>query len=227
MPGTDGLKERVFPRAAQGRLYCGKDRLMSLHLRSMLKALPIWDPSAFPLRSAIAHFMAISEQSTTVTRVLEAAMGGLSDDQLDRYTYPEMIRCTSEATTFLANKEAQSCEYRWRQQGDCLLLLARSSFAKDHDVPGVAFEFVIRTGKSAWRVYRVPEPCEVFDCAIYLERNELAARSHRPCKLPIGTTRQRWPGRLGRAAGQLLAALSPLPRHKESEGVAVSGALPS
>jgi hypothetical protein len=200
---------------------------MSLYLRSMLKALPIWDSAAFPLRSAIAHFVTISEQSTTATKVVEAALDRLSDDQLDRYTYPQIIPCTSEATIFLAEKEGQSSEYRWRQQGDCLLLLSRGRFAKDIDVPGVAFELVIRTGRSAWRVYRVPEPCEVLDCAVYFERNELVAHSRQPCKLPIRTMRQKWPVRLGRAVGQLLAALSPLPRHKESEGVVVSGALPS
>ncbi len=207
---------------------------MDLRLRTKLKALPIWDPADFSVRSAIADFMTISEQSTTGAGTIEAALDEVSDAQLDEYGHPQTIASTSRARAFLAEKGAQSSQYHWKRRGDCLVLLAGSRFAESLDVPGVAFEFVVRTGRSAWTVYRIPDPGEILSYAVYLVRNELIIRSRRPSKSPIRAVREKPQNALAKLGRAIAMALSPLPiregslrRCKESGRVAVSGVLPS
>lgn len=204
---------------------------MDLLLRSKLKALPPWNPAAFPVRSAIARFITISEQSVTGARAVEAALGRLSDAELDEYSQPEAIPSTSEAVAFLAKKGAQSSQYHWIQQEDCLLLLSRSKRAESLGVPGVAFEFVIRTGRSIWTVRRIPDPGEILDCPVYFERNELITHSRRPSKLRADVMRPQPQYGLARLGRAIAVALSPLRLRKDSlrqqkgsERVAVSGA---
>jgi len=206
---------------------------MDLRLRWKLKALPIWNPGDFPLRSAIAAFLTISEQSTTGAGALKAALDKLSDDELDEYSHPGEIPSTSEAIAFCANKGAQSSQYQWRQQDSCLVLLSRSKFAESLNMPGVIFEFVIRKGRSSWTVFRVPDPGQILDCAMYFERNELIAHSPRPSRLPIYAMKERLRFRVAKIPKAIAMALLPLPvreglseKQNEPENVAVSGALP-
>jgi len=189
---------------------------MDLRLRSKLRALPIWNRADFPLRPAIARFLTISEQSPTGVKVLETALDKLSDADLDEYSQPTTIASTSEAAAFLAEKVGRSSLYSWVQQQDCLLLLSRSKRAEDLGVPGVAFEFVIRTGRSAWTAYRIPDPAEILDCAMYFERNELMTHSRRPLKVPVGATRPQPHSRLVRLGQAIALALSPLPVRQDS-----------
>ena len=207
---------------------------MDLCLRWKLKALPIWNPEGFSLRSAIATFITISEQSATGAKALEAALGRLSNDELDEYSHPGTIPSTSEAIKFCANKGTQSSQYHWKQQDNCLVLLSKSKFAESRDMPGIIFEFVIRTSRSSWTVYRVPDPGEILDCAMYFERNELISHSQCPSISPISAGRQRLRFSLARIAKSIVVALSPLPVHqnpprqrKGSENVTIPGALPS
>ncbi len=206
---------------------------MDLRLRSKLKALPIWSAADLSPRSTIAGFMASSESSETDIRAFEAALNRLSDAELDKYSHPETIASTSQAIAFLADKGGQSSRYHWKRRGGCLLLISRSRFAEHRGVPGVAFEFVIRTGKSEWTAYRIPDPGEILGCAVYLERNELIAHSRRPSKSPIRALRSKPQRRLAGFGRAVATALRPLPvrqaslrQRKESDGVAVSGALP-
>ncbi|UCE46684.1 MAG: hypothetical protein JSW47_13815, partial [Phycisphaerales bacterium] len=210
----------------------GKEILMDLCLHWKLKALPIWNPAVFSLRSAIATFITISERSVTDARALEAALGKLSDGELEEHSHPETVKSTSQAIAFLASKGAQSSQYNWKQHDNCLVLLSRSKFAES--LPGVAFEFVIRTGRSSWTVYRIPDPGEILDFAMYLERNELIMYSQHPSKSPIRIRRQRLRYRLAKLAKAISLALLPLPVHKDplcqrrgAEGATISGALPS
>ncbi len=206
---------------------------MDPRLRPKLKALPIWNAADFSLRSAIADLMMSSERSGTGLRAFGAALDKLSDARLERHSHPQTIPSTSQAVAFLAEKRAQSSEYHWKRQGSCLLLISRSRFAEHRAVPGVALEFMIRTGRSEWMVYRIPDPGEILGCAVYLERNELIAHSRRPLKSPIRTMRTKPHRRLAGLGRAVATALQPLPvrqaslrRRKESDGVAVSGALP-
>lgn len=215
------------------RLCDGKAESMDLRLRWKLKALPIWNPEEFPLRSAITALITISEQSATAAGALEAALDKLSDAELNEYSHPGEIPSTSEAIAFCANKSAQSSQYQWRQQDNCLVLLSRSKLAESRNMPGVAFEFIIRTGISSWAVYRVPDPGEILDCAMYFERNELISHSQRPSKLPVLVERERLRFRLAGIRKAIGAALLPLPARKDSsdqreksDEVAVSGGLP-
>ncbi len=164
---------------------------MDLRIRSKLKALPIWSAADFSPKSVIVDFMTISERSGLIARSLRAALNKLSDAELDEYSEPRTMSSTSQATAFLADKGTQSSEYQWTQHDSCLVLLARSRFAKRLDVPGVVFEFVIRTGRSTWTAYRMPEPREIFGCPVYLDRNELVAHSRRPSRLPMPAVRRR------------------------------------
>ena len=207
---------------------------MDLCLCWRLKALPIWNPEGFSLRSVIANFITISEQSATGVRALEAVLGRLSDGELDEYSHPGAIPSTSEAIKFCANKGAQSSQYQWKQQDNCLVLLSRSKFAESRDMPGIIFEFVIRTSKSSWTVYRVPDPGEILDFAMYFERNELISHSQRPAILAIRARRQRLHFSLARIAKAIAVALSPVPVHQNpsrrrrgSENVTIPEALPS
>ena len=206
---------------------------MDLRLRSKLRALPIWNAADLSPTSMIAGFMVSSEPSETDIRALEAALNRLSDAELDKYSHAQTIASTSQAIAFLADKGGQSSQYHWKRRGSCLLLISRSRFAEHRGVPGVAFEFVIRTGKSEWTAYRIPDPGEILGCAVYLERNELIAHSRRPLKSPIRAVRGQPQHRLARLGRAIAMALWPLPvrrdalrRGKESDGVAVSGALP-
>lgn len=205
---------------------------MDLRLRSKLRALPILDePDASP-RSRIAGLITFCEPTGTDVRSLESALDKLSDAELDKYSKPQTIASTSQAIAFLADKCSQSPQYLWKRQGSCLLLVSRSRFAQNRAVPGVAFEFVIRTGRSEWTAYRVPDPGRVLGCAVYLERNELIAHSRRPLKSPIRPMPTKPARRLARLCRAVATALRPLPvrrlslnRGEESEDVAVSGAL--
>jgi hypothetical protein len=238
--GGSRVTGRLFQEGATSALCLerasqGKDRPMDLRLRSKLKALPIRNPAAFSLRSAIATFVTISEQSATTAKTLEAALDKLSNAKLDEYSQPETIHSTSEAIAFLARRSAQSSEYLWKQRGNCLVLLSRGRFAESLGVPGVAFEFVIRTGRSTWTVYRIPDPGEMLDCAMYLERNELITHSRRPAKRPARRKQVRPRNKLAKLGRAIELALTPLPApHRESshqrrgsETVSISGALPS
>jgi hypothetical protein len=206
---------------------------MYLSLRWKLKALPIWKPDEFDLKSAISRFITISETSSTKTEVLEAALGKLSDYELDQYSYPMNIPSITRAVTFCVEKGTQSSRYHWKKQDDCLVLLSQSKFAEKSDLPGVIYEFIIRTSRSSWTVYRVPEPRELLDCAVYFERNELIRHSQPPSKLTISSERRRLRYRLALTLRAIALALSPMPvrkdslnRCKESEDMAISGALP-
>ena len=84
------------------------------------------------------------------------------------------------------------------------------------DMPGVIFEFLIRTGRSSWKVYRVPDPGEILDHAMYFERNELITHSQRPAKLPIRTRREQFRFRLAKIPKAIAMALSPLPVREAS-----------
>jgi hypothetical protein len=212
------------------RRSCGKEIVMDLGLRSKLKALPIWSVTDSSPRSTIARFMMSSE---TDIRAIEVALNRLSDDELDMYSHPQTIASTSQAVAFLTDKGGQSSQYHWKRRGSCLLLISRGKTAQARNMPGVAFEFVIRTGISAWTVYRIPDPAEILGCAVYLERNELIARSQRPSKVPIRAMRSKPHGRLARLCRAVAMALRPLPvrqasirQPKKSDGVAVSGAMP-
>ncbi|MHC4564773.1 MAG: hypothetical protein ACYTE3_03350 [Planctomycetota bacterium] len=206
---------------------------MDLGLRSKLKALPIWNAADFSLRSMIADLTMSSERSETDLRAFEAALDELSDARLERHSHPQTIPSKSQTVAFLAEKVAQSSQYHWKKQGSCLLLISRSKTAEARNVPGVAFEFVIRTGRSAWTVYRIPDPGEILGCAVYLERNELIAQSQRPSKSPIRAMQSKPHRRLAGLGRAVATALRPLPvrqasirQRKKSDGVAVSGAVP-
>lgn len=206
---------------------------MDLCIRRKLKALPIWNSGNFSLRSVIATFITISEQPGIGTREIEAALGRLSDSELGEYSQPGYIPSTSEAIAFCSNKSAQSSQYLWKHQDNCLVLVSKSKFAENRNLPGVIFEFIIRTGKSSWTVYKVPDPCEILDFPMYFERNELITHSHRPVKLPILARREQLSFRLGKIPKAIAMALTPLPvsdsslhQRKESRDMTVSGVLP-
>ncbi len=83
-------------------------------------------------------------------------------------------------------------------------------YAKSMDVPGVAFEFVTRTGVSAWTFHQVPDPGDVLGYPAYFERNELMAYSQRPSKSPICPKRKSSHDKLyglGRAVNRIAATL--------------------
>lgn len=186
---------------------------MGWHARSKLKALPILNPRAFSLRCTISGLICISEpslQAMACMLTIKAALDKLSDAELERYTKPERFTSVSEAIAYMANREAQSSEYLWKQQGHCLFLLDRSGFAKSTDVPGVALEFVTRTGVSVWTFHRIPDPGDVLDRPAYFERNELLAHSQRPSKSPMDPNRQSphdRQHRFGRAVNRIAATL--------------------
>lgn len=183
---------------------------MAMYARSRLRALPIHNPRDFSLRSTIAILVNISELSPLDIRTTKAALDKLSDVELEKYTEPEELTSASEAGAHVANRRAQSSEHLWKRQDSYLFLLSRSRFAKRRRVPGVVFELMIRTGVSTWTVYQIPDSVSVFKRAVYLERNELMAYSHRPPKLPI-CPKQKFSHdrlyRLGRAVCRIAATL--------------------
>ena len=226
------ILERVSFATRLEEPFYEKEVVMELRLRWKLKALPILNPAVFPLRFAIATFITFSEPSAAGAEALEAALGKLSNEELDEFSHPGKIPSTSEAVAFCANKGAQSSEYDWKQQDNCLVLLSKSKFAESRDMPGVIFEFIIRTSRNSWTVYRVPDPGEILDRAVYFERNELITHSQRPLKSPIRTGREKLRFRLAKMPGAVALALSPLPghrkperQHRKPEGAIISEAL--
>ena len=137
------------------------------------------------MKPIISALFTISEPLPLRIMTIERALDKLSETELEKHLEPEKITSLPEADAYMAEREAQSSEYLWDRQGPCLSLLARSRFAKRSGMPGVVFEFIMRTGVSTWTVYRIPNPDDVFDHPVYLERNELMAHSRRPLKLPI------------------------------------------
>ena len=112
---------------------------MHRYVRPRLKALPILDPTAFSLRSAISVLLTISEPSPLGETTIKAALDKLSDAELERHTKPKEIASASEARAYMANTETQSPEYTWRRSGQYIFLLAGSRYAKRLGVPGVVF----------------------------------------------------------------------------------------
>lgn len=186
---------------------------MGWHARSRLEALPILNPRVFSLRCTISYLLCISElsfQAMGSMMAIKVALDKLSDTELERHTRPEGFTFVSEAIAYMANKEAQSSEYIWRQQGHCLSLVARSRFARRMAVPGVAFEFVTRTGVSEWTAYRIPDSGDVIAPPAYFERNELMAYSPRPSKSLVCPKRKSSHDRLhrlGRAVNRIAVTL--------------------
>ncbi|MBL7186896.1 MAG: hypothetical protein ISS70_11285 [Phycisphaerae bacterium] len=185
---------------------------MRRYVRPRLKALPILDPATFSSRSAISVLLTISEPSPLGETTIEAALDRLSDAELEKHTKPQEITSASEARAYMADTETQSPEYTWRRNGQYIFLLAASKHAKGLGVPGVVFEFMIRTGASEWTVYQIPDTDNVFEHPAHFYRNELMAYSHRPVKSPIHLKRKRVHGRLyrlgwtlGRVAASLFA----------------------
>lgn len=153
--------------------------------RPKLKALPILNPAEFSLRSAISVLLTISESAPFIEATTRAVLDELSDAELEKHTRPKEITSISEAHTYLANIRTQSSEYTWIRNGQYIFLLAGSKRARYLGVPGVVFEFMIRTGKSQWIAYQIPDPDSVFVRPAYFYRNELTASSQRPVKSPI------------------------------------------
>jgi hypothetical protein len=183
---------------------------VSWHLRSTSKALPILSPTDFSLRSPVSALFTISEPSREGTRAVRAALDTLSDAELEKHTEPRQITSAWAADAYMAGRKAQSSEYIWRRQDGCLVLLARSKVAKSRGVPGVVFEFMIRTSVSKWTVYQVPELGSIVDFAGYFERNELVGYSPRPTKSPICPKLESHLDRLhklGRAVRRIAASL--------------------
>ena len=192
--------------------YGGGNKLMHRYVRPRLKALPILDPATFSSRSAISVLLTISEPSPLGETKIEAALDRLSDAKLEKHTKPKEITSESEARAYMANTKTQSSEYTWRQNGQYIFLLAASKHAKRLGVPGVVFEFMIRTGASQWTVYQIPDPGDVLEDPAHFYRNELMAYSHGPLKSPIHLKRKHVHGKLyrvgwtlGRAAASLFA----------------------
>ena len=160
---------------------------MGLYSRSRLKALPILNSGISSVKHIISHLICISEpamQACEAMATIEAALDKVSDAELDDYTRPENLTSVSEAMDYMAERKGESSEYRWKRQGDCLFLLATCGLAKSNGVPGVAFEFVTRTGPSMWTVHQIPDPCSLLDHPAHYERNELVGYSHRPSESP-------------------------------------------
>ena len=183
---------------------------MRLYVRPRLEALPILDPTTFSSRSVIAVLLSVSEQSSLGDRTIKTALDKLSDAELEKYTKPKEINSVSEAHAYMVNIETQSAEYTWRRDGQYIFLLSASRRAKRLGVPGVVFEFMIRTGESQWTVYQMPEPDNVFEHPAHFYRNELMAYSHRPAKSPIQLKHEHVHGKLyelGRTLGRAAASL--------------------
>ena len=179
-------------------------------VRPRLKALPILDPMTFSSRSAISVLLTISEPSPHGETTIKATLDRLSDAKLEKHTKPKEITSASEARAYMANTKTQSPEYTWSRNGQYIFLLAGSRHAKHLGVPGVVFEFMIRTGASQWTVYQIPDPGNVFEHPAHFYRNELMAYSHRPVKSPIHLKRKHVHGRvhgLGRILGRVAASL--------------------
>jgi len=156
-----------------------------LHLRSRLKGLPVLDSRVFSLRCTISRLICISEPSVQVISgmtTIKAALDTLSEAELDGHTGPLSLASVSQAITYMKNREAESSQYLWAQEGHCLFLLARGEFARSRGVPGVAFEFLTRTGPSEWTIRRVPDPLDLLEHVSHFERNELVCYSQRPVR---------------------------------------------
>jgi hypothetical protein len=183
---------------------------MRRYVRPGMKALPILDPTTFSSRSAISVLLTISEPSPLGETTIKAAIDRLSDAELEKHTKPKEITSASEARAYMANTKTQSPEYAWRRNDQYIFLLAGSKHAKHLGVPGVVFEFMIRTGASQWTVYQIPDPGSVFERPAHFYRNELMAYSHRPAKSPIHLRHKHVHGRLyrlGRTLGRAAASL--------------------
>ncbi len=181
---------------------------MNWYLRSKSRALPILNRKTFSLRSIISVLFTVSEPPTWGTITAKAALDKLSDADLERYTEPEQFTSASAAATYMASRKAQSSECIWRKQDDGLSLLARSKFAKSLGVPGVVFEFMVRTGASTWTVYQMPEPSNIFNSRVHLARNELMTCSNRPDKLSICPKQKPSHGRLYNRLGRTLSKIA-------------------
>ena len=158
------------------------------HLRSRLKALPILDPAVFSLKCTISQLICISEpslQAMSGMTTIKAALDKLSDAELDRHTRPLSLASASDAIAYMKNREAESSQYLWEQQGHCLFLLAEGEFARNRGVPGVVFEFLTRTGPSVWTVRHIPDPLDVVGHPSHFERNELMCYTQRPARSQI------------------------------------------
>ncbi len=168
------------------------------HFRSKLKALPVLDPAIFSLKCTIPQLISISEpflQKLSCMTTIKAALDKLSDGELDRHTRPLSLASASEAIAYMKDRRAESSQYLWEQHGHCLFLLARGEFARSRGVPGVAFEFLTRTGPSEWTVRRIPDPLDVLGHVSHFERNELMCYTLRPVKSQI---RLKWNPARGR-----------------------------
>lgn len=205
--------DKCFPYRTFEGLFCAEGGLMGRQARSRLKALPILNTGALSLRCTISDLICISEPAPEAVAgmlTVKAALDKLSDFELERHTKPQRFTALCEAGAYMTIREAQSSEYLWRQQGHCLFLLDRSASAESTDVPGVALEFVTRTGVSVWTFHRVPDPCDILERPAYFERNELLAHSQRALKSPKDVDRQ-FPRdrkhRLGRVVSRIAATL--------------------
>lgn len=182
---------------------------MRLYARPRLEALPILYPTTFSPRSVISALLTISEPSS-LGETMKNALDRLSDAELEQYTEPKEITSASEAHAYMVQIDTQSAEYTWRRNGQYVFLLARSRCAKGLGVPGVVFEFVIRTGASKWTVYQIPDADNLFEHPVHLYRNELVAYSQRPVKSPMPLKHEHVHGKLyelGRTLGKAAAAL--------------------
>lgn len=186
---------------------------MFRRIRSRLRSLPISDSEVFSLRFIISRLICISEPSPQVqSRIatIDAALDKLSDAELDRHTMPVSLDSVSEAVAYMRHRGAESSEYLWEQKDYCLFLVAKGELAKSREVPGVAFEFLTRTGPSTWVLRRVPDPLDLLGHAMEFERNELTCDSQRPVQSQICLQRNSDHGRMssfGRAINKLAATL--------------------
>ena len=153
-----------------------------------LKALPILDPAIISLKCTISRLICISEPSLQVKlrlTIIQGALDRLSDAELDRHTSPLSLASVSEATAYMKKREAESSEYLWGRRVHCLFLLAKGELAQSRGLPGIALEFLTRTGPSVWTVRRVPDPLDLLGYAAHFERNELISDSQRPVEPQI------------------------------------------
>ena len=173
MPGTEQPSRSDIGGAAITLMSLRDGDLVSWHLRSKLKALPIHDPKTFSLRSTISYLINISEPLPIGVVTIRTALNEIRGAAIEKYTKPDKFESVRETVAYMVNREVKSPKCTWKRHGHCLVLLARCELVERANIPGVALEFVTRTGKSAWAVHRDPPPG---NWSIQNERNLL--KSH-------------------------------------------------
>ena len=185
MPGTEQPSRSDIGGAAITLMSLRDGDLVSWHLRSKLKALPIHDPKTFSLRSTISYLINISEPLPIGVVTIRTALNEIRGAAIEEYTKPDKFESMRETVAYMVNREVKSPKCTWKRHAHCLVLLARCELVERANIPGVALEFVTRTGKSAWAVHRMPDVNDILGHPVYLERNEIVAYSQCPQKLQV------------------------------------------